>query len=297
MHDFHYRLPARMGGQRPGSHPGTSRGAGLEFVAHAPLFSQPDPRRLDVRASLRAGQWDDRGDWLVRVTRQKVGVPVQALVDVSASMTFGAARTKLSVAADFVESMGQSAFRVGDAAGMVAFDTREREDLLVPAGLSRGSGFLMSSRLRDAALHADAAAGARDRERGDPLNGLAQAALRLAGKQSLIFLVSDFHWDYTRLDPVLDQLTRAWLVPLVIWDPAELEPPAENGMVALRDAERGTLRMLWLRPKLRAQWRDAVQARQAAIREFFLQRGRRAFFAVGGFDADAMSQYFFEAAA
>ncbi|GAC1623828.1 MAG: hypothetical protein NVS9B10_09150 [Nevskia sp.] len=291
MHDFHYRLPARMGGQRPGAHPGTSRGAGQEFVAHSPLFNRPDPRRLDVRASLR----DARGDWLVRVTRQRVGVPVYALVDVSASMVFGAARSKLAVAADFVEAMGQSAFRVGDAAGMVAFDTREREDLLVPASMSRGSGYLMSSLLRDPARVEQAAPG--ERHRGDPQAGLAQAALRLAGRQSLVFLVSDVHWDYARLDAVLDQLARAWLVPLVIWDPAELEPPAENGMVALRDAESGAERMLWLRPKLRAQWRDAAQARRAAIQEFFLQRGRRAFFATGAFDADAMSEYFFEAAA
>lgn len=293
MHDFHYRLPARMGGLRPGSHPGTSRGNGQAFVGHSPLFNQPDPRRLDIRASLRAGQLDGRSDWLVRVTRQRVGVPVYALLDVSASMLFGARRRKIEVAADFVEAMGQSAFRVGDAAGMVAFDTVEREDLMVPATMSRAIGHLMSGRLRDPALAENSAIG--ERHRGDPLAGLAQAAARLAGRQSLVFLVSDFHWDYPRLDPVLERLTRAWIVPLVIWDPAELEPPAEDGMIALRDAESGTRRMLWLRPKLREQWRQAVATRRAAIHHYFTQRGLRAFFSVGAFDAEAMSEYFFEA--
>lgn len=289
MHDFHYRLPARMGGQRPGSHPGASRGAGQEFVSHAALLSQPDPRRLDVRASLR----DPRGDWLVRVTRQRVGVPVYALCDVSASMLFGAARSKLEVMTDFVEAMGQSAFRVGDAAGLVAWDTRWREDLYVPASLSRGSGYLMSSRLRDPALAAAAQPG--ERHRGDPLAGLAEAAGRLAGRQTLLFLVSDFHWDYTRLDPVLEQLARAWIVPLVVWDPAEVEPPAEDGMIALRDAETAARRTVWLRPRLRAQWREAARARREAIRAYFAQRGLRAFFALGRFDAEAMSEYFLEA--
>jgi len=289
VHDFHYRLPARMGGNRPGSHPGTSRGSGQEFIAHSPLFSQPDPRRLDVRASLR----DPRGDWLVRVTRQRVGVPVYALCDVSASMLFGAARSKLAVMAEFVESMGQSAFRVGDASGMVAFDTREREDLLVPASMSRASGHLMAALLRDPALVESAAAG--ERHRGDPLTGLTEAALRLAGRQSLVFLVSDFHWDFARMDTALEALTRAWIVPIVIWDPAELEPPTEDGMVALRDAENGTRRTLWLRPKLRNQWREAVSQRREALRDYFRHRGLRAFFVTGGFDADAMSEYFFEA--
>lgn len=293
MHDFHYRLPARMGGYRPGSHPGTSRGSGQEFIAHSPLFSQPDPRRLDIRASLRSGAVDGRGDWLVRVMRQRVGVPVHALVDVSASMLFGARRRKLEVAADFVEAMGHSAFRVGDASGMTAFDTREREDLLVPASMSRASGALMAARLRDPALPAQAEIG--ERHRGDPLEGLGEAARRLAGRQSLVFLVSDFHWDHTRLEPVLETLARAWVVPFVVWDPAELEPPAENGMAALRDAETAERRTLWLRPKLRAQWRDAVAARRTALTAFFRQRGLRPFFAIGAFDGDALSEYFFEA--
>lgn len=289
MHDFHYRLPTRMGGNRPGSHPGASRGAGLEFVAHSPLFSQPDPRRLDIRASIR----EPRGDWLVRVMRQRVGVPVYALADVSASMVFGVRRAKLEVMADFVEAMGQSAFRVGDPAGMLAFDTAERDDLFVPASLSRGSGHLMSTLLRQPEVAEAAHAG--EKHRGDPLVGLAQAAQRLAGRQCLIFLVSDFHWAFERLDATLDTLLRAFVVPIVIWDPAELEPPADDGLVSLRDAESASRRTLWLRPKLRAQWRDAVSTRREAIRRYFLDRGLRPFFAVGAFDAEAMSEYFFEA--
>ena len=84
------------------------------------LYDRPDPRRLDLRASLR----DIRGDWLVRVNRQRAAVPVQVIVDVSASMGFGSPRPKLQVVADFVEALGQSAFRVGDALGMVGVRCR-----------------------------------------------------------------------------------------------------------------------------------------------------------------------------
>ena len=126
---------------RPGSHPGSSLGAGQEFVSHVSLYDRPDPRRLDLRASLR----DLSGDWLVRVNRQRAGIPVHVVADVSASMRFGALKPKLHVVAEFVEALGQSAFRVGDALGMLAFDARERTDLFVPAHLSRGTGSVMAS--------------------------------------------------------------------------------------------------------------------------------------------------------
>ncbi|HEY5754488.1 MAG TPA: hypothetical protein VIU34_01635, partial [Steroidobacter sp.] len=123
--EFHYRLPRRSGGWRPGSHPGSSLGAGQEFVSHVSLYDRPDPRRLDLRASLR----EVRGDWLVRVNRQRVSVPVHVVADVSTSMSFGAPQSKLQVLADFVTALGHSAFRVGDALGMLAFDAHERTDL------------------------------------------------------------------------------------------------------------------------------------------------------------------------
>ena len=118
--EFHYRLPRRVGSLRPGSHPGSSLGVGQEFVSHMSLYDRPDPRRVDLRASVR----NLRGDWLVRVNRQRASIPVYVLTDVSASMRFGSPRSKLDVVAEFVEALGQSAFRVGDALGMVAFDAR-----------------------------------------------------------------------------------------------------------------------------------------------------------------------------
>jgi len=287
--DFYYRLPTRAGTQRPGSHPGTSHGNGQEFVTHATLFSRPDPRRLDVRASLR----DVRGDWLVRVMRQRVGVPVWLAADVSASMVFGAARTKLAVLADLARAIGASATRVGDAAGMVAFDSREREDLQVPASMSRGIGHVMAAALDDPQRAVQAEVG--ERHAGDPVDGLAAALRALAGRQCLVFLASDFHFPLARLDTALDPLSRAFIVPVIIWDPAEIEPPPLNGLASLRDAESAARSAIWLRPRLRAQWRAAVAERRATLAAYFANRGLRPFWVQGAFDADAMSEYFFEA--
>lgn len=279
--EFHYRLPRRSGGWRPGSHPGSSLGAGQEFVSHVSLYDRPDPRRLDLRASLR----EVRGDWLVRVNRQRVSVPVHVIADVSTSMSFGAPQSKLQVLADFVTALGHSTFRVGDALGMLAFDAHERADLFMPALLSRGVGEAMASMLSNC----EGTAGSS--------NGLEEAALHLAGRHGLIFLASDFHWPLDRLDGVLDLLAHSYIVPLVIWDPSELQPPKRDGLMPLRDVESGRRSTVWLRPSMRARWHDAVERRRAELNTLFAARGIRPFYMSGEFNSEALSQYFFEATA
>lgn len=279
--EFHYRLPRRSGGWRPGSHPGSSLGAGQEFIAHVSLYDRPDPRRLDLRASLR----EVRGDWLVRVNRQRVSVPVYVIADVSTSMSFGVPNSKLHVVADFVTALGHSAFRVGDALGMLAFDAHERPDLFVPALLSRGVGEVMASILADC----EGTAGG--------VNGLQEAALHLAGRHALIFLASDFHWPLDRLDGVLDLLAHSYVVPLVVWDRAEVQPPTHDGLMPLRDVESGRRSTLWMRPRMRARWHEAVERRRGELNGLFTARGIRPFYISGEFDGEALSHYFFEATA
>jgi hypothetical protein len=295
------------------------------------LYDRPDPRRLDLRASLRGFN----EDWLVRVNRQRAGATVRALVDVSASMIFGGQRPKLHVVADFVEALGLSAFRVGDAVGMMAFDESERADLFMPARVSRGMGSVMGAALRElcdagsvaGAAGTGGAAGAGGTQVARGVNGvhrvlgartshttlrqrapraapggdigfsdgLEDAASRLAGQQGLVFLISDFHWPLERLDTVLDLLAHAGVVPVVVWDPAETEPPSHNALASLRDAESGARRTLWLRPRLRQEWRQAVARRRAEIDSFFAAHSIRPFYVEGAFNADALSRYFFEA--
>lgn len=278
--EFHYRLPRRVGGWRPGAHRGTSLGAGQEFVSHQRLYDRPDPRRLDLRASLR----NIRQDWLVRVNRQQASIQVHAVVDVSASMSFGLDRSKLQVAADFVAALGRSAFRLGDALGLAAFDSRARPDLFVPATFGRGVGDTMALMLKTCSGGA-----------GNAL-GLAAAVEHLAGRSGLVFLVSDFHWPLAGLGNVLDLLIHEFVVPIVIWDPAELEPPPRDGLTVMRDVESGTQRTVWLRSRTRQAWRDATADRRTELVRLFAERGLRPFFATGGFDAEALSQYFFEVA-
>jgi len=282
--EFHYRLPMRAGGFRPGSHPGSSFGAGQEFAMHGRLFDYPDPRRLDLRASLRAA----RSEWLVRVHLQRAAVPVQVIVDVSASMHFGTRQTKLQVAADFVEALGYSAFRVGDQLGMLAFDTRARDDLFMPARYGRGVGNVFATKLRESTSDAAGNGG---------LAGLRRAASTLAGRQALVFLVSDFHWPLVELPAVLDLLVHACVVPMVVWDTAEIAPPRGGPLLAVNDAESAGQRTLWLRESVRERWCEAVARRRTELSKIFGVRGIQPFYVESAFDPEAMSRYFLEAIA
>ncbi|SIT38462.1 conserved hypothetical protein [Paraburkholderia ribeironis] len=279
--EFHYRLSMRAGGARPGSHPGSSFGSGQQFAMHGRLFDYPDPRRLDLRASVRAA----RSEWLVRVHLQRVAVPVVAIVDVSASMHFGTRQTKLQVAADFVEALGYSAFRVGDRLGMLAFDADQRDDLFMPVRNGRGTGNLLATMLRECVSSSGGSGG---------IEGLRRCATRLAGRQALVFVVSDFHWPLAQLPAVLDMLVHACVVPIVVWDEAEISPPRNGPLLAVNDAESGEERMVWLRGGIRRSWREGVAHRRAELASVFGARGIRPFHVESAFDPEAMSRYFLE---
>ena len=298
VNEFHYRLPRRFGGWRPGAQRGQSLGSGQEFAAHRRLFDHPDPRRIDLRASVRSGRSGGDGhDWLVRIHRQRVAVPVHMVVDVSASMLFGTQRSKLAVVADFAQALGHSAFRAGDAVGLLAFDNRVREDLFVPLRHSRGTGAQMAQLLRACEAEFSDKTIAEPLGNTSPLAGLRQASESLLGRGGLVFLVSDFHWPIDALGPLLEQLSPACVVPMVVWDVAETQPPRTHTWAMLRDAETGTRRSLWMRESLRTQWRDAVAARRAALAALFRVHGMSPFYLHGHFDAEALTRYFLEAAA
>ena len=168
---------------------------------------------------------------------------------------------------------------------MVAFDAHEREDLFVPALLSRGAGTLMAAALK----HCKGSAGG--------IAGLQEAAARLAGNHGLVFLVSDFYFVLDRLDEVLDALAPAFIVPMIVSDPAETDPPRDNALLAVQDVETGARRTLWLRPSVRNRWRESVERKSAELNQLFAARAIRPFHLCGTFEGEALSRYFFEVSA
>ncbi len=280
--EFFYRLPATTTGNRPGGHHSRSRGAGMNFVAHARLLDQPDPRRLDLRASIS----NLHREWQVRVNQHRAAIEIVTIVDTSQNMQFGATR-KIDIAADFLAALGFSAGSYGDAVGLLAFDSHAREDLSMPLRYGRGAGALMSQLIQTSRPSKTCVGSAS-------ASALAECVAQASARARMVFICSDFHWPVDNLASLLDPLAGALVVPLVIWDPAEVTPPEGRQLLSLNQLGTGTSRHLWLNAKLRKKWRDNIAARRTEIIEAFAPIDSTPFFISGGFDAEALSRYFME---
>ena len=277
VHEFHYRIGWPALGHFPGHHKSHRGDSGFEFRGHASLMDAPDPRRLDLHASLR----DPFGQWIVRVYSQRKSIPVYLLADLSASMSFIGVRRKLDVVADFTESLAYSAYRTGDSFGFIGCDESVRQDLLLPPTHTKGAGTALSNTIRGMQTLGSSAA------------GLLQVSRYMQQRRALVFLISDFHLPTDMLTRVLGDLSRHEVVPVVVWDPAEFSTLQGNGLARLSDPESGRTRFLWLRPVLRQKWADKLRARRVMLHELFRHHQLRPLFLENGFRADAVTAHFF----
>ena len=279
--EFHYRIPWRPRGQRPGHHRGSDFGAGQEFGGYAPLGRAPDPRRLDVRATLA----DPLGTWQVRLYQQRTAIPVWLIADLSGSMSAPPGGGKMQRLRELAASLAYSVHRTGDAFGFMGCDDEVVPDLLLPPTHARGAGAEVETRL---AAYAPSNAGA---------DGLRSAAAYIGRRRSLVFLASDFHFAQPLLDAVLESLNPHDVVPVVIWDElrsdGEFQTLPRIGLVELRDAESGRRRTVLLRPRLHAQWRHKFAQRRTALQQCFTRFGLRPFHVGRHFRPQAMTAYFY----
>jgi hypothetical protein len=275
--EIHYRVGTMVRGQFPGRHRSTRGASGFEFRGHASLLDVPDPRRLDLHASLR----DPLQNWLVRVQSERRSIPVTMVADLSASMGFEGARPKLQVMADFAESLAWSAWRNADSFGFIGCDTQVREDFLQPQTRSRGTAVPIAAGLRSL------------QPMGRSAGGLLEAHRHLGRQRSLIFLLSDFHVSPALVELVLDSLAPHDVVPVVLWDRQEFALGVARGLARVIDPESGHRRLVWWRPVLRQRWLAQQQARRDDLLKQFQARRLTPLFLEDGFDADAVTRYFY----
>ena len=93
---FDYHINWRTKGHHPGQHKSDQRGMGIEFAGHSNLIDYPDPRRIDIRQSMR----DPLEQIYVRIFNQRSTTPVMVVTDLSSSMNYGLKKTKLNLAAE-----------------------------------------------------------------------------------------------------------------------------------------------------------------------------------------------------
>ena len=180
-------------------------GNGQLFTRHDSLLARPDPRRLDLRASVL----DPFGNYRVKVFQQAhAGLPMVLVADLSASMGFHGQHSRQQALADFVISAALSANQTGDSFSFIGCGKQIDSTWLLAANRSYGSAAELSTKLRQAHLASKA-------------ESLLQLTPLLPAKRSLIFLASDFFMPLAKIKSVLAQLANHIVVPVVFWDDTE----------------------------------------------------------------------------
>ena len=274
-----YRVAWKAGGIRPGAFRGKHSGAGERFRTSVPLHARADPRRLDVRATLR----DPLGGVWVRDFEQQSALKVIVLADVSASMGYVGRHDKMEQLRRISVALARTAWRNGDAFGFHAAAERPSAGLALPARLNRGAGEWLDRKL------------AQQMPEGSSARGLLDVAAQLPHRRALVFLVSDFHWPAGDLDDVLGRLAQHAVVPVVLWDPAEAQETRRHGLAVLRDMENGARRFVWLRPGLVDTLRSCRRRREAELRRICARFGSTPFFVRDRFEPLALTRHFLEA--
>jgi uncharacterized protein (DUF58 family) len=273
---FYYSIGWRSRARHPGSHNSNQRGMGMEFRGHTTLLSYPDPRRIDIRQTIR----DPLEQVHVRIFNQKSISPVYVLCDLSASMNFGSHFRKLSIASDIEKSSAQSASHAGEPFTFIGFDEEVREDWLTPASFKPHHAIEMADKLKE--YHPTA----------ENSRGLLDVMRYLTRERGLIFLISDFHMPLKDLEAAMSELLRHHVVPIVLWDKGEYENLPDFGITNITDSETGAKRTLFLRKDYKQRIIDSFEARKIAINTLFMQFDTPPIFLESTFDADELTEYF-----
>jgi uncharacterized protein (DUF58 family) len=259
--DLPYRIIWRSRALRQGAHRSTQSGAGGLFRDLASLLEYRDPRRIDLRQTMR----DPFGTLHVRRFEEKSQIGVTMLLDVSGSMGFHGASRKMALAADLAQVFAMAARRAGDTFALYAADQTVREELSVPPTRSRAGEAEMVAALR---AYAPARSGA---------SGLVDAAQRIGRKRNLVLVVSDFLLPEQELDALFDALSGHDIVPIRIVDSREGAALPSWGLLELSDLETGRRRLVAMRPALRAEWQRRIEARRSFFRALAARHGREPF--------------------
>jgi uncharacterized protein (DUF58 family) len=273
-----YRVRWKTSGVRPGAFRGMHAGAGDRMRGSVPLHGNADPRRLDLRATIR----DPFGAIWVREFEQSSAMKVVVLADASASMSYVGRYDRREQLRRIGVAIAQTAWRNGDAFGFFAAGEKPERALTLPVRVNRGAAAWIDRRL---ATFAPA---------GGSAHGLARLVPQLPHRRALVFVVSDFLWSEGDLERLLRALAHHAVVPIVLRDPAESDAVHRRGIATLRDLETGERRFVWLRPGLIESMRARHAARDARLAHACRRAGAAPFFVSGRFDPAALSRHFIE---
>ncbi len=252
----------------------------MDFRGYVPFLENPDPRRIDFRASLRSIP----KKLMSKAFYERGAVDVVVILDLSASMHFSGAADKLQLAADIAASIAWSATHHGDNFSMIVCDDEVRLDMFLPPSHRQGLAQDVYNRLMHARF-----------KDGSNASALTRAAELLRKKRSLVFLLSDFHFDEKFMLETLMTLGTHDVLPLVLWDSAEYRNVPEWGWARVRDMEGTGSGSLFMRQVMAARIRHAYMQRRQEIVSICRQAGARTpFFTEDSFKAEQLTRHLLE---
>lgn len=278
---IHYHIRWRPSGHQPGVGHGIVPGAGDQLRSVVPLRDHPDPRRLDLRTSVR----DPFKNIWVRDFYLNSALKVIVLVDTSASMGYVGQVNRFQVAQEITSQLALSAYRTGDAFGVYVAGERMNKKRMLPPKANRSAWTWLQQHFSTIKLE------------GNHADGLFEVVPYLPQNPCLVFVVSDFRWPEGRLKSLLKKLSHHDVVPVMLQDPAEIDALPKRGIAILRDAETGTRQFVWMRPSLQRQMEGARMKHVKSVREACRILGTRPFIVKGKFNTALLTEYFMGASA
>ncbi|HSI28566.1 MAG: DUF58 domain-containing protein [Methylophilus sp.] len=284
---FFYNINWRSRSYHAGATLTTHHGNGSDFAGFSTLLACPDPKRIDIRASVRTVP----RQWLVRTYLERAAVRVYAIVDVSSSMYFQGEANMRQQVTEFVSSLAWSANRQGDAFGMRAADDQEQLALQVLPSFQPGTAQAVAQQITrfwqqaEASTHAD----------GRSASAILDTMMSLGSQRALVFLLSDFYWPDALLQQTLQAGQHHDVVPVVLRDRAAIAGLPGFGWARLRDMETGEERSWMLRRGLHQQIADHAAQQTLALNATFLKAGTRSpLWLSPGWRAEEVSRHLME---
>lgn len=277
---IHYRVRWKPKGNWPGATRGVAAGVGDQQRSVVLLRDYPDPRRLDLRASMR----DPFEHLWVRDFNLNAALNVIVLIDTSASMGYCGAVSRMAVVQDIASQLALAVYRHGDAFGLFAASETVQSANCLPPRVNRGAWLWVQQHVNQI------------RPKGQHIAGLHTAVAQLPQRKCLVFLLSDFRWGQGQLKQMLKKLQRHDVIPMVLQDPAELEAMPKRGFAMVRDLETGEGKFVWMRPALHQKIRATREAHLKQVSQICQMYGTRPFVVKGEFQPDQLTRYFIERA-
>jgi uncharacterized protein (DUF58 family) len=185
------------------------------------------------------------------------------LLDLSASVDFGARVKKQSVAAEFVAVLARLLARHGNRVGALLYG--DRVDTVIPARGGRRHVLRI--------LHAMLSRPRPQRSGSTNLAELLRTAHRMTRRRALIFVVSDFISNPGWPEPLAQLAQHHEVVAVRLYDPLEMEFP-DLGLIVVQDAETGEQLFVDTHaPRFRKRFAAAAARRETELRAALRQSG------------------------